>query len=73
MQIQSSNNKNSFRFEKLKLKNLKLAPLYDNITELAKKKDKKDKKRGFENKDKNILKSKKNKFRPLVLISLKSY
>ena len=48
IQIQDSNNKNSSRFEELKLKNLKPAPPRDNaMAKPAKKEDKKDKKKRF--------------------------
>ena len=61
MQTQSFNNKDFFYFKKPKIKNLKSILLYNNMTKPIKKKTKKIKKRGFEDKNGNILENKKNK------------
>ena len=43
------------------------------MAELAKQKDRKDKKKDFKNINKNLLGNKKNKFWPLVSMSLRLY
>ena len=47
--VQTQGSKDFSRFKKPKPKNLKLAPLYDDMAELAKKEDKKDKKKKLQN------------------------
>lgn len=60
MQTQDFNNRNFFCFEKSKFKDSKTALLHDNKAELAKKKNKKDKKKKFwEHKQKHIKEQKK--------------
>ena len=62
VQILGSNNKDSFCSEEPKLKDPKLAPLYDNAAaELAKKKNKKDKKKKFRGQKREYTGSGKNK------------
>ena len=68
--MQTQGFKDYFYPKKPIFKDRKLAPSYDNMVELPKKNNKKDKKKSFKVKDKNILKSKESKLQPLLSILL---
>ena len=70
MQIQGSNNKNSFCTKKTKVGDLKLALPCNDMIE-PKKNNKKDKIKKSRSKNKATLENKINKLRPLKLISMK--
>ena len=64
--VQTQGSKNLSRPKKTKPKDPKSAPSHDDTAESPKKDDGKDKKKGSEVKGKNILESRKSRFRPLM-------